>query len=75
MFGLIFPAYICFVSTKFVLLPTGAGITLSSSKILCEYAGDVAIAHKIAVVEIGTIDVVCWLVYFEFSKKYHPKHR
>ena len=33
---------------EFALLSTGAGSTLSSSDIFCEYAGDVAIAHKIA---------------------------
>ena len=53
--------FIAFFSVFVSLLATGAGIALSSSDILCEYAGDVAIAHKFAAVEIGRIDVICWL--------------
>ena len=34
---------------------------LRVAQLLCEYAGDVAIAYKFAVVEIGTIYVICWL--------------
>ena len=34
---------------------------LRVAQLLCEYAGDVAIAHKFAAVEIGRIDVICWL--------------
>ena len=34
---------------------------LRVAQLLCEYAGDVAIAYNFAVVENGTIDVICSL--------------
>ena len=34
---------------------------LRVAQLVCEYAGDVAIAYKFAIVEIGTIYVICWL--------------